>query len=97
MDFSFSEEQQAIRDLARQIFADFVDHERLGQLEESGEWFDRALWSELAKANLTALALPEEVGGSGCGLLEVCLVLEEAGRHLAPVPLLPRSTSQHPK
>jgi alkylation response protein AidB-like acyl-CoA dehydrogenase len=89
LDFSFSEEQEAIRDLARQIFADFVDHERLKQLEESGEWFDRALWSELAKANLTALALPEDVGGSGCGLLEVCLVLEQMGRQLAPVPLLP--------
>ena len=33
MDFSFSDEQQAILDLARQIFADFVDHERLKQLE----------------------------------------------------------------
>jgi len=89
LDFSFSEEQQAIRDLARKIFADFVDHERLKQLEASGEWFDHVLWSELAKANLTALVLPEEVGGSGFGLLEACLVLEEMGRRLAPVPLLP--------
>ena len=56
---------------------------------EAGEWFDAALWNELAKANLTALALPETVGGGGCGLFEACLVLEEQGRHLAPVPLLP--------
>jgi alkylation response protein AidB-like acyl-CoA dehydrogenase len=89
VDFSFSDEQQAIRELARRIFADHVSHERLRELETSGEWFDGALWGELARANLTALVLPEEVGGSGCGLIEASLVLQEAGRHLAPVPLLP--------
>jgi alkylation response protein AidB-like acyl-CoA dehydrogenase len=89
MDFSFSDEQEAIRDLARQILADRVTHERLGELEKSSEWFDTDLWQELAQANLTALSLPEEVGGSGYGILESCLVLEEVGRHLAPVPLLP--------
>ena len=89
MDFSFSDEQEAIRDLARQIFADRVTHQRLSELEKSSEWFDTDLWNELAKANLTALPLPEEVGGSGCGILEICLVLEEMGRHVAPVPLFP--------
>lgn len=88
MDFSLSEEQHAIRDLARQIFADHATHERLLELEKSGEWYDTALWSELAKANLTALALPEEVGGGGFGPIEIGLVLEELGRHVAPVPLL---------
>ena len=89
MDFSFSDEQEAIRDLARQILADHVTHERLSELEKSSEWFDTDLWEELAKANLTALSLPEEVGGSGHGILEIRLVLEEVGRHLAPVPLFP--------
>jgi alkylation response protein AidB-like acyl-CoA dehydrogenase len=89
VDFSFDDEQQAIHDLARQIFADRASDERLAELEASGEWFDRGLWAELAKANLTALAIPEDLGGAGYGLLEACLVLQEAGRHLAPVPLLP--------
>ena len=89
MDFAFSEDQEALRDLATRIFADHTGHERLQELEKSGEWYDRALWSKLAKANLTALCLPEQVGGGGCGVIETCLVLEEQGRHLAPVPLLP--------
>jgi alkylation response protein AidB-like acyl-CoA dehydrogenase len=89
MDFSYSEEQEAVRDLARAIFEDHVSHERLKQLESSGEWFDRELWAELVKANIPGIALPEEVGGSGLGILEICLVLEEMGRHLAPVPLFP--------
>ena len=89
MDFSFSDEQEAVRDLAHQIFADRVSHARLTRLEKDGVWFDDELWNELAKANLTALSLPEAVGGSGFGILEVCLVLGELGRHVAPVPLLP--------
>lgn len=89
MDFRFSEEQEALRELARRIFADGSSSERIKQLEASGEWFDRDLWAALARTNLTALVLPEEVGGGGCGIFEACLVLEEAGRHLAPVPLLP--------
>ncbi len=88
MDFEWTEEQESIRELARQIFADRVSHERLLELERSGEWFDAELWSELARAGLTALAVPEQQGGGGLGVLELALVLEEQGRHTAPVPLL---------
>jgi alkylation response protein AidB-like acyl-CoA dehydrogenase len=88
MDFSPSEEQVAIRELARQIFSDRVSHERLLALEKSGEWFDTELWSELARAGLTALAIPEAHGGGGLGMEELCAVFEEQGRHTAPVPLL---------
>jgi alkylation response protein AidB-like acyl-CoA dehydrogenase len=89
MDFSLSDDQEALRELARKIFADRCSHERTKALEASGEWHDRALWSELARANLPAIALPEEVGGAGLGVIEAALVLEEQGRHLAPAPLLP--------
>jgi alkylation response protein AidB-like acyl-CoA dehydrogenase len=89
MDFSLSDEQEALRELARKIFADRVTHERTKQLEAKGEWVDADLWAEVCRANLPGIALPEEVGGSGLGPIEVALVLEEVGRHLAPVPLFP--------
>ena len=89
MDFSLSEEQQAVRDLAAHIFKDQTSHERIQALEKSGEFHDRALWAELSKANLTAILLPEAVGGGGYSLFEACVLLEEQGRHLAPVPLIP--------
>ena len=89
MDFSFSEEQEAVRDLARRIFADRIDPERQKQLESGPEWFDLDLWQELGRAGIPGIALPAEHGGSGLGLMEVWLVLEEQGRALAPVPLLP--------
>jgi alkylation response protein AidB-like acyl-CoA dehydrogenase len=87
VDFSLSAEQEAVRDLARKLFSERCSDERSKQLERSGAWFDVPLWEELVKTNLAAVALPEAVGGGGLGLLEATLVLEEAGRHLAPVPL----------
>jgi alkylation response protein AidB-like acyl-CoA dehydrogenase len=89
MDFSISEEQGAISELARQIMSDHVTHERLKELERSSEGFDPELWAKLAEANLLGTALPEDVGGMGLGFFEVCLILQEQGRHVAPVPLIP--------
>ncbi len=89
MDFSFTEEQQEAAGLARRILEDRVTHGSLTILEESGRpRFDRALYTELATANLLGIGLPESVGGSGLGLLAQSLVLQEIGRTLAPVPFL---------
>src|SRR5919197_116151 len=89
MDFSFSEEQDAVRDLAAQIFEGHATTERVKEVERSEEHFDRELWRALADAGLLAIAVPEEHGGSGLGLIELCLLLEEQGRRVAPVPLWP--------
>lgn len=89
MDFSFSEDQDAIRDLARQILGDRLTDERVKALARDPEWYDPELWKALADASLLGVAIPSEHGGGGFGLDEICLLLEEAGRHLAPLPLLP--------
>ena len=88
MDFTLSEEQQAVRDLAAQIFEGQATTERVKEVEAGDERVDRELWAELAEANLLGIALPEDVGGSGFGLVELCLLLEQQGRRVAPVPLL---------
>jgi acyl-CoA dehydrogenase len=89
MDFALSEEQQAIVELATQIFTDLCPPERLREVEAGADWFHRDLWTELAKAGLLGIALPESSGGGGFGFLEACLLLERQGRSVAPVPLLP--------
>jgi len=90
MDFSFSEEQEAVRDLAGRIFTDLATHERLRELESEpdGERFDRKIWAELAAAGLLGIALPEEVGGAGLGFVETGLLIEAAGRSAAYVPVV---------
>src|SRR6266480_3061171 len=84
-----SEEQEATRDLARQILSDRETHEHLKELEAGGEGFDRDTWAELAKAGLLGIALPEASGGSGLGFVALCRLFEEIGRTVAPVPVLP--------
>ncbi|HMC41756.1 MAG TPA: acyl-CoA dehydrogenase family protein [Acidimicrobiales bacterium] len=89
MDFSFTEEQEAVGDLARQILEGQVTQERLKQLETAGAPYDERAWAELAKAGLLGIALPQEAGGAGLGFLELCRLLEQVGRTVAPVPVLP--------
>jgi alkylation response protein AidB-like acyl-CoA dehydrogenase len=90
MDFSFSEEQEAVRELADRIFTDLSTQERLREMETGadGDRFDRKLWSELASAGLLGIALPESVGGAGLGFLETGLLAEVAGRTAAYVPVV---------
>jgi len=89
MDFSLTEEQEAVRDLAAQIFAGHATVERVKEVERSDDRVDRELWKALADANLLGIALPEDAGGSGFGIVELCLLLEQQGRVVAPVPLWP--------
>lgn len=93
MDFNLDETQQEIADLARRILEDRVDHQRLKMIEASDEWFDRETWAELAKAGLVGIALAEDVGGGGMGLVELGQVLEAQGRTVAPLPLVPTMTA----
>ena len=90
MDFSLTDDQKSLRDLARQIITDAVTPEHLQQLEKQG-WsvFDRPLWQKLATAGVTGIAVPEDQGGGGLGFLELSLVFEEVGRAVAPVPAVP--------
>ncbi len=88
MDFGFTEEQEAVRELARQIFGDHAAPERLREVEASEDGIDRPLWRALGEANLLGLPLPEEHGGSAMGLMEVAILLEEQGRCVAQVPVL---------
>jgi alkylation response protein AidB-like acyl-CoA dehydrogenase len=91
MDLSLSEEQQSISDLAGQILTDKLPPSRLREIETdpAARWFADDVWNELAKADLLGICLPESVGGGGYGLLGACLLLEQQGKTVAPLPLLP--------
>lgn len=87
MDFSFTPEQDEAAQLAAQILKDRTTTARMTEVERAGDRFDRELWRELGGAGLLSLALPEQHGGAGLGLIELCRVLVEVGRTVAPVPL----------
>lgn len=87
MDFSFTPEQDEAAELAARILGDRATNERMREIERAGSRFDRDLWTELGSAGLLGLALPEEYDGAGLGIVELCRVLVEVGRTVAPVPL----------
>lgn len=87
MDFSFDEDQNAIRDLASQIFTDRTTDEFLQDFQRAGHTYDDALWTTLAEQGLLGITVAEEFGGTGLGFTELCLMLEEQGRRISPVPL----------
>jgi 3-oxocholest-4-en-26-oyl-CoA dehydrogenase beta subunit len=88
MDMKLSEEQVAIRDLAKQVLSGREDRTTREAAAADPHGVDRRLWADLASSGLLATAVPEEHGGAGLGLLELCLLLEEAGRTAADAPLL---------
>jgi hypothetical protein len=89
MDFGISEEDQTVVDLARQILRDFTSNEQLKAFEASGQPYDDKLWQALAQSNLLGTEIPEAYGGAELGFLALCLLLQEVGRAVAPVPAYP--------
>ncbi|GAB6986312.1 acyl-CoA dehydrogenase family protein [Nocardioides pyridinolyticus] len=89
MDFTYDEEQQALRDavrgLARKAYADFEDR-RKAVAEDPG--FSEKVWQQLAEMGVLGLPFAEEYGGMGAGAIEVGIVAQELGRVLAPEPFL---------
>jgi alkylation response protein AidB-like acyl-CoA dehydrogenase len=89
VDFSYREDEQAVAELARKILEDQATNERQKELEAGGEPYDRTLWQALASSQLFGTAIPEEYGGSDLGFMALCLLLQEIGRTVAPVPVFP--------
>lgn len=93
MDFSCTEAQGDLAVLTREILDNHATADRLREVEEEPDRFDRALWTRLARADVLSAALPSTAGGGGFGLLEQCSVLIELGRAVAPVPYLASITT----
>jgi alkylation response protein AidB-like acyl-CoA dehydrogenase len=88
MDFSFTEDQNSIRDLVKQMLTDIVTDDSLKALAKEGTWFHERAWKQLAESEMLGLAIPEEHGGAGMGLTELCILLQQVGRTVAPIPAI---------
>ena len=88
MYFDLTDEQQAIRSTAREFLASRFKSERIRELADSEAGFEQSDWEEMAELGWTGLALPEEWGGQGLGIVELAVLFEEMGYALAPSPLL---------
>src|SRR5205807_2501163 len=86
MNFDFSDEQKQMRDEARKFLAEQCPPEAVREVLDGKAPYDKALWQGLAEMRFLGVAIPEEFGGEGAGHLELCVIAEEMGRAIAPVP-----------
>jgi alkylation response protein AidB-like acyl-CoA dehydrogenase len=87
MNFDFSTDQKQLKDQARKFLTDKCSTKAVrAVLEDAGTSFDANLWKQVAELGWLGVAIPEEHGGLGLGRLELCVLAEEMGRALAPIP-----------
>src|ERR1700730_5155165 len=86
MNFDFSDDQKQLRDQARKFLSEKCPPKAVRVVLDGKEAYDRGLWKGLAGMGFLGVAIPEAYGGAGAGHLELCVIAEEMGRALAPVP-----------
>jgi alkylation response protein AidB-like acyl-CoA dehydrogenase len=86
MNFDFSDDQKQLRDEARRFLSEKCPPKAVRAVIDGKATYDRELWKGLADMGFLGVAIPEAFGGSGAGHLELCVIAEEMGRALAPVP-----------
>lgn len=86
MNFEFSEDQILLKNQVRKVLDDKCQTSVVRAVLEGDAIHDSDLWQELAKLGLQGTAIDEAYGGAGASYFELCVVAEELGRSLAPVP-----------
>ena len=86
MNFDFSDELIQLRDEARRFLTSRCPPSVPRRILEGPEPYAADLWRAVAEMGWTGAAIPEEYGGVGLGRLAVCVIAEEIGRSVAPIP-----------
>src|SRR5215218_8012971 len=87
MRFDFNDEQGEIKGTAKQFIASRFKADKVRELAEAGT-YDDALWTEVSELGWPGIAVSEEFGGQGLGMVELVVLCEELGFACAPLPLL---------
>src|ERR1700746_704512 len=86
MNFDFSDEQKQMRDEARKFLAEKCPPKAVRNVLDGKAPYAKELWTGPAEVGVLGVAIPEKFAGAGAGHLELCVIAEEMGRALAPVP-----------
>ena len=86
MNFDFSDDQKMLKDQARKFLDDKCTLDHVRKILEGDAGHDDTVWKGLCELGFAGAAIPEEFGGLGLGPLELCVLAEELGRCVAPIP-----------
>jgi pimeloyl-CoA dehydrogenase small subunit len=89
MDFSFSEEQELLRNSVARFLAHNYSFDIFRKNSRSEPGWRRTIWKQFAELGLLGASLPEEFGGLGGGAVETMIVMEAFGRALVVEPYVP--------
>ncbi|MCU1483041.1 MAG: acyl-CoA dehydrogenase [Subtercola sp.] len=88
-EFEFTEEMKELREMVREFCAEFSDEQTVRQTMETEAGYDAALWQRFgSELGVFGLAVAEELGGAGLGLVHHAIVVEELGAALVCGPVL---------
>jgi alkylation response protein AidB-like acyl-CoA dehydrogenase len=87
MNFEFSGDAMMLRDQAHGFLRSNCDSKVIRRVHEGHETYAAALWRKMADMGWLGAAIPEQFGGTGLGYELLCIIAEEVGRVIAPVPL----------
>ena len=86
MNLDFSNDQKFLQEEARKFLEKEGALLRNRNVLENKSYIDIELWKKIVDLGWTGIRIPEEYDGLGLGHLELCVIAEELGRFLAPVP-----------
>ena len=86
MNFEFTEDQKALQDMVRRVVEREMPKEAVSTWDRDNE-FPMQLLDKMAHVGLMGASIPEKYGGSGGGVMEETIVLEELARHSSTVAL----------
>jgi len=86
MDFTFSADQDALRESVRSFLADRSPSTYVRAMGDDPRGFEDGLWNQVVELGWTGILIPEEQGGLGLDLVDAVVVLEEMGRVPFPGP-----------
>lgn len=86
MNFDLSDEQKMLKGEVARLLAEQAPYKHLRELITAGADWDRSLWLTMAGMGFLGAAIPEAYGGQGLGEVELCVLAEEFGRAVAPIP-----------
>ena len=86
MNFAFGEEDEAIREAARSLLDKISTSETWHKAADAGKGQEDRLWKELAENGWLGAVVPGDLGGSELSYTSLCVLAEEMGYALAPVP-----------
>ena len=87
MNFDLNDEQREIKGTAKEFLADRFKPEKVRELAEARS-YDDGLWKQIAELGWPGIAISEDDGGQGLGMVELAVLLEQSGYACAPSPLL---------